>query len=364
MSFVVADRVKETSTTTGTGDFTLAGASTAHRAFSSVCSVGDKAFYCIQAVDSSGAPTGAWEVGYGTYSAANTLSRSSVLASSNSNLAVNFSAGNKEVFLTAPASHLLWMREKLSGSRTYYVATTGSDTANDGLSSGAPFRNIQKAVDVASELDTNGYTVTVNVAAGTYTENVVLKSITGGGLVQIIGAGIASTTLSPASGNAFDSSTNGFFGVYSLQSMKLTASGGVCINNYGPGIVKFQSLDFGASAVHISATYSGAVTATGNYTISGGAQWHARSYGGAMVVIASVTINVSVASLAFSQSFLLASRGGAIQCNAITFTGNNATVTGTRYLVMLCGNIDTQNSGASYLPGNAAGISQNGGEYY
>ena len=363
MSFVVADRVKETSTTTGTGDFTLAGASTAHRAFSSVCSVGDTVFYCIQAVDSSGAPTGAWEVGYGTYSAANTLSRSSILASSNSNLAVNFSSGNKEAFLTAPASHLLWMREKLTSSRTYYVSTTGSNSA-DGRTTGTAFLNIQKAIDVVAGLDTNGYTVTINVAAGTYTENVVLKSITGGGLVQIIGAGIASTTLSPASGSAFDSSTNGFFGVYSLQSMKLTAAGGVCISNYGPGIIKFQSLDFGASSIHISATYSGAITATGNYTISGGAQWHARSYGGAMVVIASVTINVSVASLAFSQSFFLASRGGALQCNAITFTGNYATVTGTRYLVMLCGNIDTQNSGASYLPGNAAGISQNGGEYY
>lgn len=93
------DRVKETTTTTGTSDITLAGAATRYRAFSAVFSVGDEQIsYCIEA--QSG---GEWEVGLGTYSATNTLRRDKVLSSSNSDALVNFSAGTKDVFVTISA---------------------------------------------------------------------------------------------------------------------------------------------------------------------------------------------------------------------------------------------------------------------
>lgn len=104
MALIVADRIKETSTTTGTGAFTLAGAMTAFQAFSAVCtSPSDTCYYCIQAVDSGGNPTGEWEVGLGTYSAANTLTRTTVLSSSNAGSAVSFSAGTKQVWIDITA---------------------------------------------------------------------------------------------------------------------------------------------------------------------------------------------------------------------------------------------------------------------
>lgn len=94
------DRVKETSTTTGIGDFTLAGAASQHVAFSTVFTVGDEQIpYAI--VGQTGTE---WEVGYGTYSASNTLRRDEVLASSNSNNAVTFSAGTKDVWVNAGAT--------------------------------------------------------------------------------------------------------------------------------------------------------------------------------------------------------------------------------------------------------------------
>lgn len=99
MAHITADRVLETSTTTGTGAFTLAGAVTGFRAFSAVCSTNDTVPYFIEAVDGSGVPTGDWETGFGTYSGANTLTRTTVVASSNSDSAVNFSAGTKRVGL-------------------------------------------------------------------------------------------------------------------------------------------------------------------------------------------------------------------------------------------------------------------------
>jgi len=83
------DRVAESTTTTGTGNITLGGALTGFRAFGSVCSVGDVAWYAVWAVDGSGNPTGAYEEGLGTYSATNTWTRTAILRSSNSNAAIS-----------------------------------------------------------------------------------------------------------------------------------------------------------------------------------------------------------------------------------------------------------------------------------
>ena len=99
MALVVADRVKETTTSTGTGAISLAGAEPNFRTFASVLSDADTTYYAI--IDDSNL---AFEVGLGTYaSSGNTITRTTVLASSNSNNAVNFSAGTKDVFLTYPA---------------------------------------------------------------------------------------------------------------------------------------------------------------------------------------------------------------------------------------------------------------------
>jgi hypothetical protein len=101
MALIKSDRVKETSTSTGNGTFSLAGAATGYRTFASVCVVGDTFFYGI-----SNQTSGEWETGLGTYSATNTLTRTTVHASSNSGAIVTFGAGTKEVFLTASARYL------------------------------------------------------------------------------------------------------------------------------------------------------------------------------------------------------------------------------------------------------------------
>lgn len=97
------DRVLETSTTTGTGALTLAAALTGYRRFSDVLSTGQTIPYWIQAIDGNGNPSGAWECGTGTYSSANTLTRTTVEASSNSGAAVSFAAGTKYVAIDATA---------------------------------------------------------------------------------------------------------------------------------------------------------------------------------------------------------------------------------------------------------------------
>jgi hypothetical protein len=100
VAFITADRVLDSSTSTGTGAFVVSGTPAAgYQTFSAVMSTGDTCYYSIQ-----GQTTSEWEVGLGTYSSANTLTRTTVYSSSNAGSAVTFSAGTKNVFITMAAS--------------------------------------------------------------------------------------------------------------------------------------------------------------------------------------------------------------------------------------------------------------------
>jgi hypothetical protein len=116
MAFVVKDRVKETTTTTGTGTVTLSGAATGFQSFSAIGNT-NETYYCI-----AGQGTSEWEVGIGTYtSSGTTLSRTTVLSSSNSGSLVTFSAGTKDVFCTFPAGIALQQPQ-------YNLYTSGTTT--------------------------------------------------------------------------------------------------------------------------------------------------------------------------------------------------------------------------------------------
>jgi hypothetical protein len=111
MAFVIKDRVRETTATTGTGTVTLAGAVSGYQSFSAIGN-GNTTYYCI-----AGQGTNEWEVGIGTYtSAGTTLSRTTVLSSSNSGSLVPFSAGTKDVFVTQPASRAVFQDDLLDAS--------------------------------------------------------------------------------------------------------------------------------------------------------------------------------------------------------------------------------------------------------
>ena len=101
MAFVVNDRVKETTTDTGTTTIDLAGAETGFETFVAGIGSTNQTYYCIQAQGGS-----AFEIGVGTVTSGSpdTLSRTSVISSSNSDGLVDFQSGTKDVFCTLPAS--------------------------------------------------------------------------------------------------------------------------------------------------------------------------------------------------------------------------------------------------------------------
>lgn len=111
MALVIADRIKETTATTGTGTYTLAGAVSGFEAFS-VIGDGNTTFYCC----SDGTD---FEVGIGTYTASGTtLARTTILQSSNSDSAVNWASGTRTIFVTMPAEKMPYL--EADGTSTFF----------------------------------------------------------------------------------------------------------------------------------------------------------------------------------------------------------------------------------------------------
>src|SRR5210317_1389585 len=193
MALVVNDRVKETSTTTGTGTFDLAGAVSGFETFVSGIGNANTTYYSI--VNENGE----FEVGLGTVTdaATDTLSRDTILSSSNSDAAVNFSAGTKDVFCTLPAS-----KSVILDSSGNIVANNGSNLTNlnaDNLASGtvpdARFPATLPAANGSALTDLNA----TNLASGTVPDArfpATLPAANGSALTDLDADNLASGTLS------------------------------------------------------------------------------------------------------------------------------------------------------------------------
>ena len=143
MALVLKDRVKETSTTAGTGTLTLAGAVAGFQSFSAVGN-GNTTYYAI--VD---AATGDWEVGIGTYtSSGTTLSRTTVLSSSNGGSLVTFTSNSKDVFVTYPASKGAYQDAAGVIAQTSFGAITATSAA---LTSGTVTTAPSAATDIVNK---------------------------------------------------------------------------------------------------------------------------------------------------------------------------------------------------------------------
>jgi hypothetical protein len=159
MALIVADRVKEVTTTTGTGTYTLGGAVDGFQAFSAVTVDTDTVYYAI--TDDTD-----WEVGIGTIGGTQTtLARTTILSSSNSNSAVNWGVGTKNIFLTYPAEKAV-----------YEDASGNVDVPND-LTVGGTVDGVDIAArDADLTTTTNTANAALPKAGGTMTGNLVLDA--------------------------------------------------------------------------------------------------------------------------------------------------------------------------------------------
>jgi hypothetical protein len=258
MSFVILDRVRETTQTTGTGSVVLRGALSGYKPFSSIGD-GNSTYYVIVL-------NAQWEAGIGTYSAStNTLSRDEVLSSSNNNNLVNFANGTKDILLSQ------------SAERAVYVDGTTLVASNNAI------------LPIAS-----GGTGNTTGAASNVT-----------GTVAVANGGTGQTTYT--NGQLLIGNTTG----NTLAKATLTAGTGVSITNGAGAITVTNSAPdqtvalTGAGSTSISGTYP-------NFTITGVAYSLATSTSPGLIELASDTAQ-SVAANAVTAT---ASRTYGLQLNA------------------------------------------------
>ena len=154
MALVVKDRVQETSTTTGTGTFTLAGAVSGFQSFSVIGNANTTYYAIVGGTE--------WEVGLGTYTSSGTLlSRDTILESSNGGTAVNFSAGTKNVFVTYPAEEAVYQDATGTAYAPQFAASNGLNVNNGTIGTSYTFPTGYNSVEAGDVTISGGVTVTV-----------------------------------------------------------------------------------------------------------------------------------------------------------------------------------------------------------
>lgn len=254
-------------------------------------------------------------------------------------------------------------REVLTANRTYYVDTSGSDS-NDGLSSGAgAFATLQKAWDVISSLDLSIYSVTVQVADGSYSGFTIDKAPVGGTRVTFEGNTSTPTNVVLSGTNTIVATAPSAIPVR-FQYLQMGSSAGDTIRLTAPCQVEIgTNVVFGSTQwSHMSVLAPGAfIKRVGNYTIAGGGQRHLSTEGAGAKIENGGTATITLTGTpAFSVAYAHARWGSMISDYNKTFVGS---ATGVRYSAVANAVIFTNGGGASYFPGDSAGSTSTGGQY-
>ena len=314
MAFVLKDRVKETTTTTGTGPVVLAGEAGGFQDFSSAIGNTNTTYYAIvhQSLDE-------WEVGIGTYgSASNNLTRNTVLSSSTGS-SINFSSGTKDVFVTLPASQVVHTSASPSFTN---VSISGNLTVGGTVTvtSSATFKNHVSS----STLAVTGITSIGGSLVGTsatFGDKVSVSALAVTGITSIGGSLVGT---SATFGNHVSASTLAVTGITSIGG-SLVGTSATFGNHVSASTLAVTGItSIGGSLVGTSATFSNHVSVnslaiTANVTA-------AQFYGGGANltgVSAGIATNVSggYAVLTSAQISGNVSIGGATYLNSTLGVG-------------------------------------------
>jgi hypothetical protein len=257
-------------------------------------------------------------------------------------------------------------RAKLGANTTIYVGTSGSDTANSCISSSSACLTTARAWALGQNvLDLNGYTLTIQHAAGTYASAITLQGTMVGqsGPQSVILQGDTATPTNvnfPGTGTGVSITAQGG-AQFQIQGFNITSSGGQGLYVGGNSVVNFQQNVTGVtSGSSLAAAVGGVLRITGNYTINGnqGVHWNANGGGRIATAASSITITTS-GSPAFATCFVFAQNGGVVFFDfPATFAGTGGS--GQRWAAVMNGVIQ---SGGTTFPGTIGGVASTGGQF-
>lgn len=305
-----------------------------------------------------------FEIVYVTHRSGNTMT---VLRGQEGTTATSWLAGDTAAnWITAGQQGAFLQRIQLQANLNIFVnGSTGSD-GNNGLTSGTPFATFQFAWNyLLANYDLNGFNATIT-QAGTNTDTLSANG-------QVIGASNVSSVVLQVNGTWAVSNGTCLFANNTAITLQgtgtLTASGtgtgmGYAIAAFAGSVVNYQHITFGRCFIsHIGATQSAQVSCVGDYAIDDNARSHINVNFGASVQLSDHTITLT-GTPAFTggtiNGFVVASNCGTVNGAGMTFTGS---ATGSRYNIVTNASVDTAGSGATYFPGNAAGMTATGGQY-
>jgi hypothetical protein len=295
---LLADRVLESSITAGTGTLTLAGALTGYRTFNSAFSNGNIVYYTIDD------GLGNWEVGYGTVGTG-TLTRSTVLKSSNANALVVFTSVSKRVFCTAPVPALL---PDQTGNSTKILSTNGTNPSWIANTVGT----VTSVTGTAPVVSSGGVTPAISMAAATGSVNGYLTS-TDWTTFNSKGSGTV-TAVSVASANGFAGTSSG------------GATPALTISTSITGVLK-------GNGTAISAATSGTDYSLGTSALTTGILKSTTATGALTIAIAAdfPTLNQNTSGTAAGLSTTLVVGSGGTGLTAVGTSGNVLTSNGTTW---------------------------------
>jgi len=238
MALVINDRVKETTTTTGTGTISLAGAVTGFETFAAGIGNSNTVYYCI-----SHQTAAEFEVGLGTLDGdSSDLARTTVISSSNSDSAVDFSAGTKDVFCTIPASKLIFEDANNDATVGRNLTVTGDLTVSgDDITMGT---NTAGNLLIADGTNFNSIAVGSLSEISTVASDDVLVAVdtSGGGLKKITRSNLVSGLAAGTMSNISDDTSPQLGGDLDVNSQDIvsTSNGNITITPNGSGVVRLD----------------------------------------------------------------------------------------------------------------------------